>query len=50
MGIQNIIVYILVAGAVVLLLLKFLKPALSNKKKNNPEKTWADVEKDCNVK
>jgi len=50
MGIQNIIVYILVAGAVVLLLLKFLKPALSNKKKNNPEKNGAGCENDCNCK
>lgn len=35
MNIQNTIVYVLVGGAVVFLLIKYLKPAFSGKKKDN---------------
>ncbi len=50
MNIQNIIVYILVAGAVVFLLFKFVKPAFTSKKKDNPEKNGAGCDNDCNCK
>ncbi len=40
---QDIIAYVLVAGAVVFLILKFLKPAFAGKKKD-------DCDTDCNCK
>ena len=42
MKVQDIIVYVLVAGAVVFLLFKFVKPAFASKKKEN-----CDTDCDC---
>jgi hypothetical protein len=47
---QDVITYILVAGAAAFLLLIFLKPAFSSKKKDNPEKNEAGCDNDCNCK